>query len=139
MNKLSTERRCAVVNALVEGNSIRATARITGTAKGTILRLLAELGDACWAFHDTAVRDLKTKRVQCDEIWSFVGCKQRNVELGKQGTGDVWTWVALDAETKMAISWCVGDRGPETGLRFMRDVAGRLANRVQLTTDGHSV
>lgn len=139
MNKLSAERRTAVIHSPVEGNSIRATCRLTGTAKGTVLQLLAKIGEACWRLHDATVRNLKTKRVQCDEIWSFVGCKQRNVDLGKKGVGDVWTWVALDAETKLAVSWCVGDRSPETGLRFMRDVAARLANRVQLTTDGHSV
>lgn len=139
MNKLTHERRARVIQALIEGNSIRATCRLTGTAKGTVLTLLGQVGEACWRLHDQKARKLTTKRVQCDEIWSFVGCKQRNIELGKRGAGDVWTWVALDAETKLAISWRVGDRGPDTAGVFMRDVAARLANRVQLTTDGHSV
>jgi IS1 family transposase len=141
MNKLTAERRCAVVNALVEGSSIRATARMTGTAKGTILRLLAELGDACWRFHDKTVRGLKTNLVQCDEIWSFTYGKARNLppELqGRKGLGDTWTWVGLDADSKLAVSWLVGDRDAEVGVVFLRDLASRLAHRVQLTTDGHN-
>jgi IS1 family transposase len=104
--------------------------------------LLAEIGDVCAAFHDRTVRNLQVNRVECDEIWSFCYAKARNVpeELkGKDGVGDVWTWVGLDAETKLAISWAVGDRGPDTGLPFMKDLASRIATRIQLTTDGHGV
>jgi len=139
MNKLTTERRIAVVKALIEGNSIRATCRMLGTAKGTVLRLLAEIGEACAAFHDRTVQNVAAKRVQCDEIWSFCHAKARNLPAkleGKPGFGDVWTWVGLDADTKLAISWLVGDRGTGEGLVFLRDLASRLANRVQLTTDG---
>jgi|SRR5579859_4767683 len=142
MNKLTAERQARVIQALIEGNSIRATCRLTGTAKGTVLRLLAQIGEACWTFHDRTVRNVKAKRVQMDEIWSFTYGKQRNLppEMdGKEGVGDTWTWVGLDADSKLAISWRVGDRGPATGVPFVKDVASRLANRVQLTTDGHGV
>src|SRR5207244_3894200 len=126
MNKLPAERRCAVVHALVEGNSVRATARITGTAKGTVLRLLAEIGDACTRFHDRTVRNVPAKRVQCDEIWSFTYAKQRNLApalQGRAGFGDTWTWVGLDADSKLAIAWRVGDRGPSTAVPFVKDLA----------------
>ena len=142
MNKLPAERRARIIQALVEGNSIRATCRMTGTAKGTVLRLLAEIGAACSAFHDRTVRGIKAKRVQCDEIWSFTYAKQRNVRpemQGRSGVGDTWTWVGLDSDSKLAIAWRVGDRGPVTAVPFVKDLASRLASRVQLTTDGHSV
>lgn len=142
MNRLSAERRARVIQALVEGNSVRATCRMTGTAKGTVLRLLAEIGAACSAFHDRTVRGIKAKRVQCDEIWSFTYAKQRNVRpemQGRSGIGDTWTWVGLDSDSKLAIAWRVGDRGPVTAVPFVKDLASRLAGRVQLTTDGHSV
>lgn len=115
---------------------------MTGTAKGTVLRLLAEIGAACSAFHDRTVRGIKAKRVQCDEIWSFTYAKQRNVRpemQGRSGIGDTWTWVGLDSDSKLAIAWRVGDRGPVTAVPFVKDLASRLAGRVQLTTDGHSV
>lgn len=139
MNALTPSRRAAVVNALVEGNSIRATCRLTGAAKGTVLALLVKMGEACAAFHDRTVREIKARKVQCDEIWSFCHAKARNVpaELkGVPGVGDVWTWVALDADTKLAISWLVGQRDAGEATVFLRDLAARLANRVQLTTDG---
>ncbi len=139
MNKLSSERRTAVIKALVEGNSVRATCRIAGTAKGTVLRLLAEVGGACYRLHDRTVRNIKARKIQCDEIWSFCHAKARNVPPqleGKPGVGDLWTWVALDADTKLAISWLVGQRDTGEGTVFMRDLVSRLANRVQLTTDG---
>jgi IS1 family transposase len=142
MNKLPAERRCAVIRALVEGNSIRATCRLTGAAKGTVLRLLAEIGTACTALHDRMVRGIEAKRVQCDEIWSFTYGKERNLPdklRGTPGVGDTWTWVGLDAESKLAISWLVGDRDAPTALRFLKDLKERLATRVQLTTDGHQV
>jgi IS1 family transposase len=140
MNKLSTERRVAVVRCLIEGNSIRSTVRITGVAKNTVTKLLVDLGSACSDYQDKVLRNLKSERVQCDEIWSFVGCKEKNVPDEKKdnlGIGDVWTWTALDPDTKLMMSWCVGRRDVDSAYTFMQDVATRLANRVQLTTDGH--
>jgi IS1 family transposase len=140
MNKLSPAKRAAIVSALVEGNSIRATCRMTDTAKGTILKLLVDLGRACESYQRDVLVNLPCKRIQCDEIWSFVGCKQKNVPEEKRqraGLGDIWTWTALDADTKLIVSWFVGGRDLAFSEVFMRDVASRLANRVQLTTDGH--
>ncbi len=140
MNKLSNEKRAQVVAALVEGVSIRATVRMTGVAKNTIAKLLIELGAACSEYLDKALVNLPCKRIQCDEIWSFVGAKQKHVtpEMAEKGLlGDVWTWVAMDAETKLVCSWLVGKRDVGCATEFIQDLAGRLANRVQLTTDGH--
>lgn len=140
MNKLSTAKRAAVVAALVEGNSIRATVRMTGIAKNTVVKLLTDLGAACQRFHDQTVTDLKCRRIQCDEIWSFVYAKEKNAkpEMKDAGTaGDVWTWTALDADSKLIVSWLVGGRDGGYAYEFMQDVAGRLAHRVQLTTDGY--
>jgi IS1 family transposase len=140
MNKLSTEARVQIVRCLVDGVGINATCRITGVAKNTVLKLLAELGAACDEFQDKTIRNVKCKRVQCDEIWSFCYAKQKNIPVGKEGLrgfGDVWTWTALDADSKLLITWLVGDRTANDALGFMRDTASRLANRVQLTTDGH--
>jgi IS1 family transposase len=138
MNRLSTAERAKVVSVLVEGNSLRATARITGVARMTIEKLLRDLGAACARFHDSAVRNLKSKRVECDEIWSFVGSKEKNVPESKIGEwGDIWTWTALDADSKLMVSWLVGGRDAGYAHEFMQDVASRLSNRVQLTTDGH--
>ncbi len=140
MNRLTTEKRRAVVAALVEGNSVRAVCRMTGTAKGTVLRLLVDLGRACSDYQDKALRNLKCRRVQCDEIWSFVGMKAKTAaKLGRQDAGDVWTWTALDADTKLVPSWRIGDRGSATAHDFMEDLASRMANRIQITTDGHKV
>jgi IS1 family transposase len=141
MNKLSTAERAKVVAVLVEGNSLRATARITGVARMTIEKLLRDLGAACERFHNEHVRDLKSQRVQCDEIWSFVGAKSKNVtpEQAAQGWGDVWTWTAIDPDSKLMISWLIGDRNQQAANAFMQDVAARLANRVQLSADGFSV
>lgn len=136
MKKLTTEKRAAIVRCLVEGMSIRSTVRITGASKNTVAKLLVDLGDACREWHDEHVRGLRTERVQCDEIWSFVGAKQKSVEKGKQGVGDVWTWTAIDADTKLAITWLVGERDGGTAWEFTHDLAGRLNSRVQLTTDG---
>jgi len=140
MNQLSTAERANVITVLVEGNSLRATARITGIARMTVEKLLRDLGLACAAYHDTYVRDLKSQRIQCDEIWSFVGAKERNAtpEQKAAGWGDVWTWTALDPDSKLMVSWYVGDRNTPAATAFMRDVAARLANRVQMSTDGHS-
>ena len=142
MNKLSPERRAQVISALVEGNSIRATCRMTGTAKGTVLKLLADVGEVCRDYQDKHVRKLTTRRVQCDEIWAFCHSKEKNVpeeKKGQFGYGDVWTWTAIDADSKLVISWCIGGRDSYTGLAFMQDVARRVSQRVQLTTDGHKV
>ena len=139
MNKLPAERRTAIVRALVEGNSVRGTGRLTGTAKGTILRLVADLGDACARLHDQMVRDIKATHLQADEIWSFCHAKARNVpdaRKGESGLGDLWTWVCLDADTKLAISYLVGQRDSGEATQFMFDLVSRLAGRVQLTTDG---
>lgn len=138
-NNLPFERRVAVISALVEGNSIRATSRMSGVAKGTILRLLEDVGLACAEFHYRAVRNVKSKCIQCDEIWQFCYTKEKNVptyKKGQFGYRDVWTWTAVYADTKLMISHLVGLRDAECALEFMRDAATRLANRVQLTTDG---
>ena len=140
MNKLDNKQRVRVVAALVEGNSIRATVRMTGVAKNTIIKLLSDLGMACAEYQDKAFRNLTCKKIQCDEIWSFVMAKQKNVPDFLQdhfGFGDVWTWVSMDAETKLVPCWLVGDRSANTAHEFISDLASRLANKVQLTTDGH--
>ena len=141
MNRLDISSRVQVISALVEGTSINATARITGTAKHTILKLLADMGCACAAYHNKTVRNLRVRHVQADEIWAFVYGKDKNLTLEQvqAGAGSVWTWTAIDADTKLIISYTLGDRGAATALSFMRDVAGRIANRIQLTTDGHRV
>ncbi len=142
MNKLSTAKRVAVVASLVEGNSIRATARMTNVSKPTILKLLVSLGSVCTQFQDGAIRNLRSKRIECDEIWQFCYAKQKNVPEDKRGTfgyGDVWTWTALDADSKLIVSWLVGGRDAGSAFTFMNDVASRISTRVQLTTDGHKV
>ena len=141
MNKLSEVKRAMILNALVEGNSIRATARLTNTSKTTVSRLLRHVGAHCLEQHDSLVRGVKSKRVQCDEIWSFCGAKERNVPKDErgQGRGDVWTWTALDQDAKLMIAYRVGCRGAATGVSFMQDLADRLAGRVHLSTDGHAV
>ena len=140
MDKLSTTKRVAVGAALVEGCSIRSTARMTDVSKPTILKLLTDLGTACADFHDRTMRNLRCRRIECDETWAFCHCKQKSVEHAKnapEGAGDVWTWVAIDADTKLIPSWLVGTRDLGSAYDFMHDLADRLANRVQLTTDGH--
>lgn len=140
MNKLSAAKRTAVVAALVEGNSIRATARMTQVSKPTILKLLVRLGDACAQYQHATVRNLRCQRIECDEIWQFCYAKQKNVPKDKKGQfgyGDVWTWTALDADSKLIVSWLVGGRDAGTAYEFMQDVASRIKTRVQLTTDGY--
>lgn len=139
MNKLSIEERTRVVAALVEGNSMRAVSRMTGVARNTINKLLIDLGRACSAYQDGAFQNLKCKRIQCDEIWSFVGSKEKNTSAEKkeEGCGDCWTWVAIDADTKLVPTWFVGTRDASAAYHFMHDLASRLSHRVQLTTDGH--
>jgi hypothetical protein len=142
MNKLSTADRVRVVAALVEGCSIRATVRMTGVAKNTIAKLLADLGEACQTYHDLNVRNLSSKRIQCDEIWAFCKSKEKNVapeNKGILGFGDIWTFTGIDADTKLMVAWRVGFREASWANNFMRDIADRLTNRVQLTTDGHGV
>ena len=141
MNRLSTAKQTAVVAALVEGCSIRATVRMTGVAKNTVVKLIRELGAVCSKYQDQTIRNVKARRVQCDEIWSFVGSKEKNtgVEKKAHGWGDCWTWTALDADTKLMISFRLGDRSLNTAYDFMHDVAERLAGRIQLTTDGNRV
>ncbi len=138
MNKLPIEKKVQILHMLVEGNSINSTTRLTGVSKTTILKLLVDTGMACEAFHNETVKGVKAARVQADEIWSFVYAKDKNVtDEMPSGSGDVWTWTALDADSKLIVSWFVGDRSAESAMDFMKDVAARLANRVQLTTDGH--
>ena len=139
MNRLSLERRTQVIKALVEGNSIRATCRLTDTAKGTVTRLLASVGKACSFYQNHTLQNLTCKHIQCDEIWSFCYAKQKNVPEDKQGRfgyGDVWTYTAIDADTKLVPCWYVGLRDADDSYHFMQDLGSRLANRVQLTTDG---
>ncbi len=140
MNKLSLEKRTQIITALVEGNSINATCRMTGAAKWTVLRLLASVGAACAEYQNTHLRNLTCQTIQCDEVWSFCYAKQKNVPEEKQGRlgyGDVWTWTAIDADTKLVPSWLIGLRDAGYAFRLMRDLQARLANRVQMTTDGH--
>ena len=141
MNRLRLEKRVQIINALVEGCSVRATSRMTGAAKGTVLKLLADVGTACADYQDRALRNLPCERVECDELWSFCYAKEKNLPKkyqGKLGYGDVWTWVALDADSKLAVSWHVGGRDAGHARIFLSDLAGRLANDIQLTTDGHN-
>lgn len=142
MNRLPPATQAQIVSALVEGNSIRATCRMTGAAKGTVLRLLRDVGIACAEYQDRTLRNLTCKRVQCDEIWSFCYAKRKNVPReveGLFGYGDVWTFTAMDADTKLVPSWRVGDRDYHNAWMFMHDLASRVKNRVQLTTDGLNV
>lgn len=139
MNQLSLEKRTQIANLLVEGNSLRATSRIVDVSINTVTKLLIDLGATCQQYHDEHVRDITSKRIQCDEIWSFIYAKDKNLPddlQGKYGVGSIWTWVALDADTKLVVSYLVGNRDADYAQIFMNDVASRLKNRVQLTTDG---
>ncbi len=140
MNKLDPAERARILHLLCEGNSIRAVTRLTGASKITVTKLLIDAGKACMAFHDANVRGVKSKRIQVDEIWSFTYAKQKNVSAAKaapEHAGDTWTWTALDADSKMIVSYFVGGRDGECAMWFMDDLRSRLANRVQLTSDGH--
>jgi IS1 family transposase len=139
MNKLTNDERVKVVAALVEGNSIRSTSRMTGIARNTVTKLLVDLGQACMRYHDEHVRDVRVRRLQCDEIWAYVGAKAKNVSAKKKeiGWGDVWTWVGIDADTKLVVGYLVGGRGAGWAYDFMQDCADRIKGRVQVTTDGH--
>src|ERR1700730_1438331 len=139
MNKLSTERRAQILGMMVEGNSIRAIVRMIGASKNTIVKLLEDAGEAFSAYQDQAFHDLPCQRIQLDEIWAYSYCKQRKVPFAKNAreeAGDLWTWVALDADTKLVPSWHVSDRSGAAAIEFVCDLSKRLANRVQNTTDG---
>jgi IS1 family transposase len=140
MNKLTIEERARILHLLCEGMSIRAITRLTGVSKNTVAKLLIDAGKACAAYHDATVRKVKAARVQVDEIWSFTYAKQRNVATAKAApdhAGDTWTWTAIDADSKLIVSYLVGGRDAEYAMWFMDDLRERLANRVQLTSDGH--
>lgn len=139
MNKLDSAERARILHLLCEGQSIRAITRLTGASKNTVIKLLADAGRACMAYLDENVRNVPAKRVQVDEIWTFTYAKQKNVAMAKaapEGAGDTWTWTGLDADSKMVVSYFVGGRDGECAMWFMDDLASRLANRVQLTSDG---
>src|SRR4051794_17035664 len=132
MNKLPIATRVQILNMLVEGSSMRSISRVAGVSINTVTKLLVDAGTACAAYHDRQVRDVWAKRVQCDEVWSFCGAKQKNVRSMKspvEGAGDVWTWTALDADSKMILSWTVGGRDADTARVLMDDLAARLAHR----------
>lgn len=140
MNQLSRAERAQIIRALVEGNSLRSVSRMTGFARNTISTLLVQVGTAASIYQDRVLRDLDSTRLECDEIWSFVGMKAKTVpdeRVGEYGIGDVWTWVALDPDTKLVPTWLVGRRDTADAHMFVRDLATRLRNRVQITTDGH--
>ena len=140
MNRLNTKTRAQIVAALVEGNSIRSTVRMTGASKNTVAKLLVELGSACAEYQAKMLTALPCKRIQVDEIWSFCYAKEKNVpqdRKGRFGFGDVWTWVAIDSDTKLVPCWLIGDRSAVAAEELMQDLKSRLAGRVQLTTDGH--
>lgn len=140
MNHMSSAARARILHLLCEGQSIRAITRVTGASKNTVTKLLVDAGKACIAFHDANVQDVKAKRIQVDEIWSFTYAKQKNVATAKaapDGAGDTWTWTAIDADSKLIVSYFVGGRDSDCAIDFMDDLRSRLANRVQLTSDGH--
>lgn len=142
MNRLDIKRQAQIISALVEGNSVRATCRMTGAAKGTVLKLLADIGKACAEYQDKVFHNLSCKNIQCDEIWAFCYAKEKNVpedKKGKFGFGDTWTFTAICADTKIIPSWHIGRRDYFNAWEFMEDLASRLKNRVQLTTDGHKM
>lgn len=140
MNKLPLQKRVQILSMLCEGSSMRSTSRVCDVSINTVSKLLVDAGKACAAFHDEAVRNVPTRRVQVDEIWSFTYAKQKNVATAKRqdlAYGDTWTWTAIDADSKLIVSWLVGGRDSDYAIGFMDDLASRLASRVQLTSDGH--
>lgn len=142
MNRLDTASRAQIVRCLCEGNSIRSTSRICNCAVNTVVKLLLELGPACAAYQDEHIRKLNSMVVQVDEIWSFVGCKQKKAGRSTIKTdhlGDIWTWTAIDADSKLMITWFVGNRGEDSAQGFMFDLADRLSKRIQLSSDGLGV
>jgi IS1 family transposase len=142
MNKLSIEKRAQIINCLVEGNSLRSTSRMTGCSINTVTKLLVDVGKACVEYQDKAFQKLTCKRIQCDEIWNFCYCKEKNVpeeHKGEPGYGDVYTWTAMCADSKIVPSFLVGRRDSECAKVFINDLASRLKNRIQLTTDGYKI
>lgn len=142
MNRLNYKEQAQILRCLVEGNSIRSTARICGRSKDTVMKLMVDVGRACSEYQDKHIRNLKSKRIECDEIWSFCHSKKKNVpddKVGRFGYGDVWTWTAIDPDSKLIVSYLVGDRSYGTAEQFINDLSLRLANKVQLTTDGYKV
>jgi IS1 family transposase len=141
MNRLTDDKRAQVINCLIEGCSIRSTVRMTGVAMKTVMRVLVEVGEVCADYQDKVFRNLQSRRLQLDEMWAWIYCKEKNrtEEIAKQhpGAGDIWLWVAIDADTKLVPSWHLGQRDATTATAFVSDLAARLANRVQITTDGH--
>lgn len=135
MNRLSAERRAAILRALCEGNGIRTTARLTSSNKETVMKVLVEAGEFAAGYQDIRHRNLKTERVEADEIWAFVGAKQKRAV--RPGDGDIWTFTAIDADTRLIMSWLVGPRSIENAIEFMKDIRERVTQRIQLTTDGH--
>ncbi|PYT79335.1 MAG: IS1 family transposase [Acidobacteria bacterium] len=141
MNRLSLEKRAQILGLLVEGNNLRATSRLADVSINTVTKLLVDLGLACAEYHHKQVRNVRVRRLQCDEIWSFIGAKQKNVRPERigEGWGDIWTWVAIDADSKLCVSYLVGGRDGWWAREFMNDCAKRVAGRTQITTDGHRV
>lgn len=141
MNRLRIEKRAAILRMLVEGNSLRATSRLENVSINTVTKLLVDLGDACAEYHHKNIRNVRVRRLQCDEIWSFVGAKAKHVrpERRAEGWGDTWTWVGLDADTKLCASYLVGGRDGWWAREFMNDCASRVQGQIQITTDGHRV
>jgi hypothetical protein len=140
MNRLTKEQRAHILHLLCEGQSIRAVTRLTGASKNTVTKLIVEAGHACAAYQDRVLRNLTSRRIQVDEIWNFVYAKNDNVRQAKaaqRDAGDVWTWTAIDADTKLLVSWLVADRTINSAMLFMGDLKERVATRVQLTSDGH--
>ncbi len=137
MNRLPKAKRAAILRCLTEGTSVRATARITGTAKATVLKLLVEAGEFCSLYQDVVLRNLPCQRVEADEIWAFVGAKRRNATHA--GQGDIWTFTAMDPDSKLMVSWLVGDRSQESATAFVKDIASRVSGKIQLSTDGHTM
>lgn len=140
MNRLPTSKRVQILNLLVEGMSLRSTSRAADVSINTVYKLMADAGRACAAYHDANVRNVRASRIEADEVWSFCYAKAKNVPFAKKpppGAGDVWTWTALDSDSRLIVSYMVGDRSGTMATAFMKDLRGRLANRVQLTTDGH--
>ncbi|WP_188663344.1 DDE-type integrase/transposase/recombinase [Arenimonas soli] len=142
MNRMPLAKRAQILGFLVEGMSLRAASRLADCSINTVTKLLVDVGMACAEYQDRELRNLSCQRVQCDEVWSFVGCKQRNLPAERKaesGVGDVWTWTAIDADSKLVLSWLVGDRDKEAATMFVSDLASRLSNRIQLTTDGYRI
>lgn len=139
MNRLSKNAAVTILKCLVDGNSIRATSRITGRARATVTSALVSAGTHCQKYLDLKLRNLTCKRVQMDEIWAFVGCKDKSVQKGKVGLGSIWTWVAFDPDSKMVISWLTGEKNSENTFAFIKDLSSRLKYRIQLSSDGYLV